>query len=73
MSILQELNHREITQVILSAAERGLPLSLTVREGEHWTGFQSRLLGTKDQCLLLEAPLGEGGQTQAFPPARASG
>jgi c-di-GMP-binding flagellar brake protein YcgR len=73
MSILQELNHREITQVILSAAERSLPLSLTVRKGEHWANFQSRLVGLQDQSLLLESPLSEQGATRGFTPGESVG
>jgi c-di-GMP-binding flagellar brake protein YcgR len=56
MSILQELNRHEITQVILSAAERSLPLTLTVRQGQHWASYQSRLAGLRGRQLLLQAP-----------------
>lgn len=73
MSILQELNHREITQVIQSAAERSLPVSLTVRDGEHWVNLQSRLVGLKDHGILLAGPLGEHGAPRRFSPGESVG
>lgn len=73
MSILQELNRREIAQVILSAAERGLPLSITVRDGEHWANFQSRLVGMENQRLLLATPISDQGGTRQFAPGESIG
>jgi c-di-GMP-binding flagellar brake protein YcgR len=66
MSILQELNHREIGQVMVTAAERGVPLSLTVRQDGEWANLQSRVIGMRDQCLLLEMPAGFQGAPHEF-------
>jgi c-di-GMP-binding flagellar brake protein YcgR len=73
MSILQDLNHREISQVILSAAQRKLPLTITVRDGQHWANFQSRVLGTKDHFVLLERPLADQGATSVFSTGQSIG
>jgi c-di-GMP-binding flagellar brake protein YcgR len=73
MSILQELNHREIAQVILSAAQRSLPLTITVRDGEHWANYPSRLVGVKDHCLLVERPSGDQVAAGAFSAGQSIG
>jgi c-di-GMP-binding flagellar brake protein YcgR len=66
MSILQELNHREIGQVMLVAAERSVPMAVTVRQGDRWENLQSRAVGLRDDCLLLEMPMGPQGNLHEF-------
>ena len=73
MSILQELNHREVAMVLASAAERNVPLSITVRDGAHWAVFQGRLAGLKDQCLLVERPTDGQGAACQFSPGQSIG
>jgi len=66
MSILQELNHREIGQVMLVAAERAVPMAITVRRGDGWKNLQSRAAGLRNDCLLLEMPMGPQGNLHEF-------
>jgi c-di-GMP-binding flagellar brake protein YcgR len=66
MSILQELNHREIGQIMLVAAERAVPVAITVRQGDRWGNLQSRAAGLRNDCLLLEMPMGPQGNLHEF-------
>ena len=73
MSALQELNHREAAQVLLVAAERNVPLSITVRDGAHWTVLQSRLSGLRGPCLLLDPPADDRPAAERFRPGQEVG
>jgi len=54
MAILQELNQREIGQVLLSAAERAVPVSITLRSGDTWSALSGRLTALRGEDLLLQ-------------------
>ena len=73
MPILQELGPKEISQVLLGAADRSVPVTLTVRGGDHWVTLQSRLVGLRNHRLLLEVPMGGRGNLHEFQPAEELG
>lgn len=66
MPVLQELNHREISQVISSAADRCVPVTVTVRSEQQWMYLHSRVVGARNQCLLVEMPMTDKGNVHEF-------
>ena len=66
MPVLQELNHREISQVISSAADRCVPVTVTVRAEQQWMNLHSRVAGARNQCLLVEMPMTDKGIAHEF-------
>jgi c-di-GMP-binding flagellar brake protein YcgR len=73
MSILQELNHREIGQIMLVAAEKRVPVAMTVSQSDRWENLQSRIVGLRNGCLLLEMPMGPQGNLHEFQPSESVG
>jgi c-di-GMP-binding flagellar brake protein YcgR len=66
MALLQELDIRQINEVLEQASQRQVPVTITVRLDNRWANYPSRILAVRDDHVLLERPLGEPGvgQTQ---------
>jgi hypothetical protein len=56
MAILQQLDNRQINEVLAAAVAKTVPLTLTRRQGEGWCSLHSRLLATQGEHLLVEMP-----------------
>jgi c-di-GMP-binding flagellar brake protein YcgR len=69
MASLQELDIRQIAQVIAEGVERNVPVAVTVQEGGHWQMYHSRLVAERSDRILLEIPHAEDGTPQEFAPA----
>ena len=74
MGYLQELNEKQIGEALVGAAERQIPVTVTIRRGQRWVNLRSRFLAICGQKLLLEPPSGpEGAPPQEFGPAQKVG
>jgi c-di-GMP-binding flagellar brake protein YcgR len=74
MATLQYLSNRQINEAIRGAAEKSVPVTITVRLEEGWASYHSRLLGLDAGHLLLELPQLEQGQPlHDFQPAERAG
>jgi c-di-GMP-binding flagellar brake protein YcgR len=70
MSALQELTISQINQTLKAAAERHVPVTVTIRQGGSWANLRSRLLAVRNGRLLLEQPAAENGAPpREFAPA----
>jgi c-di-GMP-binding flagellar brake protein YcgR len=69
MALLQELDLRQINEVLEQASQRQVPVTITVRLDNRWANYASRILAVRDEHVLLERPLGEPnlGQTPRSP------
>ncbi len=56
MAILQQLDNRQINEVLAAAMAKTVPLTLTRRQGNGWCSLRSRLLATRGEHLLVEMP-----------------
>jgi len=63
MAILQQLDNRQINEVLAAAIAKTVPLTLTRRQGEGWCNLRSRLLATRGEHLLVEMPTLLHGET----------
>lgn len=59
MAMLQNLDEAQIQQTLLEAAQKHVPVTLTVRGEQGWRNLHSRVLSVKDSRLLLETPMQE--------------
>ena len=74
MAMLQTLNNKQTNEVLQMAAERGVPVTLTVRPDNRWMSFHSRAIAVRQGCLLLAAPdVEEGKPAYEFAPASKVG
>lgn len=56
MPLLQELETAQIDEALVGAAERQVPLTVTIRDGETWVNLHSRALSFEGGYLLVEHP-----------------
>lgn len=56
MAILQQLDNRQINEVLAAAIAKTVPLTLTRRQGQGWCSLRSRLLASRGEHLLVEMP-----------------
>ena len=61
MSMLEELSAAQAKLVISAAAERRVPLAVTVRCENRWVNLRSTLWAAEDERLLIEEPQPEQG------------
>lgn len=74
MATLQHLSNRQIDEAVEAAAERQVPVTLTVRNERGWTSLHSRLLAVREGHLWLEAPRSDEGEVlHEFQPAEKTG
>jgi len=74
MAMLQTLNNRQTNEVLQMAAERGIPVMLTVRPDNRWISFHSRAIAVREGCMWLAAPDAEEGKpAYEFAPASKVG
>ena len=69
MAGLQELDIRQIKEVVGEATARHIPTTITLRTEEHWTHLRSRLVDVGDERILIEMPIDENGTPREFSPA----
>lgn len=70
MVALQELQVSEIDQVLQSALERQIPVTVTLLENGHWVNQYTRLVEIGPQRVLIEMPVAAAaGQQHEFSPA----
>ena len=69
MPALQQLNQRQIDEVLGEAAGRHVPLSVTVYCDGRWVAYHSRLIALRAEHLLIELPQADAGQPQELAPA----
>ena len=74
MPMLQNLTASQINQAIQAAAERTVPLSVTVRRDRTWRNLYSRLLAVRGGYLFIEHPASDdGGPPLEIAPAEKIG
>lgn len=74
MAMLQELNTRRIDEVLEEAAQRNVPATITVRLGESWANFHSRMIQISPERLLVQLPMPHENQPpHEFSPAERIG
>jgi c-di-GMP-binding flagellar brake protein YcgR len=74
MAVLQELASDQVTEIILSACQRGIPMTITTRIDSAWHNLHTRVLGSQDSHLLLAMPPAEEGVApHEFAPAERIG
>ena len=74
MGNLQKLNEKQISEALIAAADRQVPVTVTIRQGEAWTNLRSRFLAIRGARLLFEPPSGpEGSRPHEFSPAEKIG
>jgi len=59
MSELQELSVRQIDESLVLAAEKQVPITITIQQNGVWVNYPSCLLGLAGNHLLIELPLPE--------------
>jgi c-di-GMP-binding flagellar brake protein YcgR len=60
MALLQDLHIDQINEAVALAAERTVPVTVTVKSQQSWTNLRSRLLSVDEGHLLLEPPTESG-------------
>jgi len=74
MPVLQELDAKQIEEVIDAATARKVPLIVTVRVNNTWSNLRSRALHLRAEHLILDMPQAEEGQVpHEFAPAERIG
>ncbi|MGC9455570.1 MAG: flagellar brake protein [Phycisphaerae bacterium] len=74
MPTLKDLTIGEISEALRGAAEKDVPVTLTVRESDRWGTHRSRLVSVGDTHLVLQMPVpGEGVPPHEFVPAEKAG
>jgi c-di-GMP-binding flagellar brake protein YcgR len=74
MAMLQELDNAQIDQAIDAAAQRNVPVILTIHQDNEWLNLHSRLVQVRSGHVQLALPLGENGQApHEFVPAEKVG
>lgn len=74
MGYLQELNEKQISEALVGAAERQVPVTVTIRQGETWVNLRSRFLAIRGARLIFEPPGGlQGAPPHEFSPAEKIG
>jgi len=59
MSFVNDLTNEQINEVIFLAAERQVPVTVTIRAGERWVNYRSRAIGMNDKHFLLQMPISD--------------
>ena len=65
---MQDLNIRQIDESLRDAVGRHIPLSLSVQT-DNWVNLHSRFLAVRDDKVLVELPVLDGGVPHEFIPA----
>ncbi|MBS3734826.1 MAG: PilZ domain-containing protein [Phycisphaerae bacterium] len=76
MAMLKDLDAGTIRQSATEAAERGVPVAVSVRYDERWENLFSRVLAVRDDRLLLSWPVADAGSDACpheFTPAEKVG
>lgn len=74
MPTLKDLSINEISESLLAAAEKDVPITLTVREDDRWATHRSRFVTVGGTHLVLQMPVpGEGVPPHEFVPAEKAG
>ena len=69
MAILHDLTTSQIQQAVDEAAQRAVPLSITVKDEHGWSNYHSRLVTVRGRHILIEPPINDQCQTpQEFAP-----
>jgi c-di-GMP-binding flagellar brake protein YcgR len=66
---LQELDIRQIKEVISEAADRRVPVAMTLRDADRWIQLHSRIIAAGQERVLLEIPTDGNGTPHEFSPA----
>jgi hypothetical protein len=59
MAILHDLTTSQIQQAVNDAAQRNMPLSITVRDEHGWSNYHSRLVLVRGSLMLIEPPIND--------------
>jgi len=74
MAMLQTLDKKQADQVLMEAAQRHVPVTVTARASNRWMTLHSRLVTVREGRVYLEYPTLEGpGSPPSFPPAEEIG
>ncbi|MFP3938305.1 MAG: flagellar brake protein [Phycisphaerae bacterium] len=74
MPTLKDLAIDEISEAFGAAAEKDIPVTLTVRDHERWATHRSRFVAIGDTHLVIQMPIpGEGVPVHEFVPAEKAG
>ncbi len=74
MPIVQELTNAQINDALEGAAQKHIPLTLTIRCGNRWINLRSRGVAVRAEHLIVEFPVMEDGFTPyEFAPAERVG
>lgn len=74
MAMLQQLMPAQIDESLESAAQKQIPLTVTVQSEDHWINLHSRALAWRDGALWIEYPTPEPGSGQhEFVPSQKVG
>ncbi len=73
MAGLQELDIHQVKETIRDAANRHLPVTVTVRHDERWINLQSRLLDIDPQRIYIQIPTNAEGHPWELGPAEKVG
>jgi c-di-GMP-binding flagellar brake protein YcgR len=63
MGYLQELEAAEMSEALIGASDKRIPVTITIRRDESWLNLQSRFLAVVDGRLVLEPPVAPGSDT----------
>ena len=66
MPNLQELDNDQINEAVRGAADRRIPVSLTLHQLEGWTVYYSRFVALDGQHILLALPRTDNGEIHEF-------
>ena len=69
MAGLQELDIRQIHEMISQAADRQLPATVTQHVGEAWINLQSRVLDVREERIWIQIPTESDGTPYELAPA----
>lgn len=70
---LQEIDVRQIKEIISEAASRQVPAAVTLRADTGWIQLRSRMVGADDERVLIEPPVAEDGTPREFAPGARIG
>lgn len=60
MSFVNDLTNDQINEVISLAAEKQVPVTITIRVGERWINYRSRAIGADDAHFILQMLIPDG-------------
>ena len=74
MPVLQELDNKQIKEVLETACQKTVPSVITIRGDFSWMNLHSRILAQRGDHILMDIPPAENGQPpHEFVPAERMG